>query len=78
MSKLVEAKPHYSALGKTAKDAQGLIQNIETKVNIKFLVAFGKFYWTPGYNRPRRNDLITMVRCTHFTRSVSLIVHHEK
>ena len=28
-----------------------LIQNPETKqVNIKFLVAFGKFYWTPGYN----------------------------
>ena len=37
-----------------------LIQNPETKqVNIKFLVAFGKFYWTPGYNWLRRNDDIT-------------------
>ena len=26
---------------------------------IKFLVAFGKFYFTPGYNWQRKNDLIT-------------------
>ena len=48
--KIVEAEPHSSTLGKTVKDAWGIIQNPETKVNIKFLVAFGKVYWTPGYN----------------------------
>ena len=50
LSKLLEAEPHSSALGKVVKGAWGLIQNTETKVNIKFLVAFGEYYWTPGYN----------------------------
>ena len=59
LSKLVEAEPHSSELGKTVKDGWGLIQNPETKVNIKFLVEFGKFYFTPGYNWQRKNDLIT-------------------
>ena len=59
MSKLKEAEPHSSALGKTVKHAWGLIQNPETKVNIKFLVSFGGFYWTPGYNCLQRNDSIT-------------------
>ena len=55
----MEAEPNSSALGKALKDAWGLIQNPETKVNIKFLVEVGKYYWTPGYNLPQRNDLIT-------------------
>ena len=41
------------------KHAWGLIQNPETKVNIKFLVSFGKYYWTPGYNLPQIKKLIT-------------------
>ena len=53
--KLVEYEPHYPALGKAVKDYWGLIQNPETKVNIKFLVSFGKYYCTPGYNWLRRN-----------------------
>ena len=61
LSKLVEAEPNSSALGKTVKDAWGLIQNPETKVNIKLLVEFGKFYWTPGYNCLLRNNLITQL-----------------
>ena len=44
LSKLVESEPHSSALRKTVKDSWGLIQNPETKINIKFLVSFGKFY----------------------------------
>ena len=55
----MEAEPHSSALGKAVKDACVLIQNPETKVNNKFLVALGKYYWTPGYNWMQRNDLIT-------------------
>ena len=43
LSKLVEAEPNSSALGKTVKDAWGLIQNPENKANIKFLVEFGKY-----------------------------------
>ena len=57
--KIVEAQPHYSALVKTVKYTWGVIQNQETKVNIKLLVVFGKYYWTPSYNWRRRNDLIT-------------------
>ena len=59
LSKIVEDEPHSSALEKKAKDTWGLIQNPETRVNIKFLVAFGKYYWIPGYNWLRRNNLIT-------------------
>ena len=59
LSKVVEAEPHYSTLGKTVKYAWGLIQTPGTKVNIKFLVAFEKFYWKSGYNWLRRNDSIT-------------------
>ena len=58
MSKLVEDEPHSSALGKTVKYAWEIIQNPETKVNIKFLVSFGKFHWTPGYNCLQRKDSI--------------------
>ena len=59
LSKVVEDKPHSSELGKAVKDAWGLIQNPETKSNIKLLVAFGKIYLTPGYNWLRRNNAIT-------------------
>ena len=37
----------------------GLIKSLETKVNIKFLVALGKYNWTPGYNWLQRKYLIT-------------------
>ena len=59
LSKLVEAKAHSYTLWKIVKYAWGLIQNPETKVNIKFLVSFGKYYWTPGYNLPQIKKLIT-------------------
>ena len=55
----MEIEPHSSASGKTVKYAWGLIQNPETRVNIKFLVAFEKYYWTHGYIWLRRNNLIT-------------------
>ena len=41
------------------KYACRIIQNPETKANIKFLVEFGKYYWTPGYSCLWRNDLTT-------------------
>ena len=59
LSNLMEAELHSSALYKEVKDAWGMIQNPETKVNIEFIVAFGKYDWTPGYNWLQRNDLIT-------------------
>ena len=59
LSKLMESELHLSTIVKTVKYAWCLIQNPETKVNINFLVEFGKSYWTPGYNWTQRNYLIT-------------------
>ena len=42
-----------------ATDAYALIQNPETKANLSFIVAFGKAYWSPGYNWIRRHDCIS-------------------
>ena len=78
LSKLVEAEPHYSALKKAVKDAWGLIQYPETKANIKFLVAFGEFYWTPGYNWPQRKKLITRLDAHSSHKVLFKSVYHAK
>ena len=50
-----------SSIGQAVDEAIGLIKNPVIRVHVSFLVAFGKKYWTPGYNWIRRKDSITKI-----------------
>ena len=59
LSHHVEGEPASSSVGQIARDAYTLIINDETRANLSFIVAFGKAYWSSGYNWIRRHDTLS-------------------